>query len=106
MIEIEEKTINVEFEVIAILEGNKRLKLKKINFPSTVSLVDEEVSIMMYYLVDERKAPELKDMEFEAVLNYSKRNREDSTINIQVQPMPKYLEQVRIEPQTLKLKYE
>ncbi len=106
LISIEEKTINVEFEVIAFLEGNKRLKLKKINFPTTVILEDEDVSMMMYYLVDERKAPDLKDMEFEAVLNYSKRNREDSTITIQVQPMPKYLEQVRVEPQILKLKYE
>lgn len=106
LISIEEKTINVEIEVVAFLEGNKRLKLKKINFPKTVTLENEEVSMMMFYLVDERKSPELKDMEFEAVLNYSKRNREDSTISIQVQPMPKFLEQVRIEPQTLKLKYE
>ena len=106
LISIEEKTINVELEVVGFLEGNKRLKLKKINFPKTVNLVDEEVSMMMYYLVDERKALELKDMEFEAVLNYSKRNREDSTITIRVQPMPNYLEQVRVEPQILKLKYE
>lgn len=106
LISIEEKTVNVEIEVVAFLEGNKRLKLKKINFPKTVTLENEEVSMMMFYLVDERKSPELKDMEFEAVLNYSKRNREDSTISIQVQPMPKFLEQVRIEPQTLKLKYE
>lgn len=106
LISIEEKTVTVEIDVVAFLEGNKRLKLKKINFPNAVTLENEEVSMMMFYLVDERKSPELKDMEFEAVLNYSKRNREDSTISIQVQPMPKYLEQVRIEPQFLKLKYE
>lgn len=106
LISIEEKTITIQFEVIAFLEGNKRLKLTKINFPRTVSLEDEEVSMMMYYLVDERKASQLKDMEFEAVLDYSRRNREDSTIIIQVKPMPDYLEQVRVEPQILKLKYE
>ena len=106
LISIEEKTLIVDFEVVAFLEGNKRLQLKKINFPKNVTLENEEISMMMYYLVDERKSSELKDMEFEAVLNYSKRNREDSTISIQVQPMPKYLEQVRVEPQILKLKYE
>jgi YbbR domain-containing protein len=106
LINIEEKSITIQFEVIAFLEGNKRLKLTKINFPRTVTLEDEEVSLMMYYLVDERKAPQLKDMEFEAVLNYSKRNREDSTILIKVKPMPDYLEQVRVEPQFIKLKYE
>ncbi len=106
LISIEEETVTIQFEVIAFLEGNKRLKLTKINFPRTVTLEDEEVSMMMYYLVDERKASELKDMEFEAVLDYSKRNREDSTITIQVKPMPNYLEQVRVEPQLIKLKYE
>ena len=106
LISIEEKSVIIQFEVIAFLEGNKRLKITKINFPRTVTLEDEEVSLMMYYLVDERKAPQLKDMEFEAVLDYSKRNREDSTIMIRVKPMPDYLEQVRVEPQLIKLKYE
>ena len=106
LISVEEKSVTIQFEIIAFLEGNKRLKLTKINFPRTISLEDEEVSLMMYYLVDERKAPQLKDMEFEAVLDYSKRNREDSTIQIRVKPMPDYLEQVRVEPQLIKLKYE
>ena len=106
LISIEEKSVIIQFEVIAFLEGNKRLKITKINFPRTVTLEDEEVSLMMYYLVDERKAPQLKDMEFEAVLDYSRRNREDSTIMIRVKPMPDYLEQVRVEPQLIKLKYE
>ena len=106
LISVEEKSVTIQFEVIAFLEGNKRLKLTKINFPRTVTLEDEDVSLMMYYLVDERKATQLKDMEFEAVLDYSKRNREDSTILIKVKPMPDYLEQVRVEPQLIKLKYE
>ncbi len=106
LISIEEKTVSIQFEVVAFLEGNKRLKLTKINFPRTVTLEDEEVSMMMFYLVDERNAPKLKDMEFEAVLDYSRRNREDSTITIQVKPMPDFLEQVRVEPQLIKLKYE
>lgn len=106
LISIEEKTVTIQFEVVAFLEGNKRLKLTKINFPRTVTLEDEEVSMMMYYLVDERNAPQLKDMEFEAVLDYSKRNREDSTITIRVKPMPDYLEEVRVEPPLIKLKYE
>lgn len=106
LISIEEKTVTIQFEVVAFLEGNKRLKLTKINFPRSVTLEDEEVSMMMYYLVDERNSPQLKDMEFEAVLDYSKRNREDSTITIRVKPMPDYLEEVRVEPPLLKLKYE
>ncbi|PZX59724.1 hypothetical protein LV84_00933 [Algoriphagus ratkowskyi] len=106
LVEIEQEKISVKFEVIEFLEGNKRLKIKKLNFPNTVSLVDEDVAIKISYLVDERKSSELKELEFEAILDYSKRNREDSTITVQVKPMPVFLEQVVAEPAILKLKYE
>lgn len=103
---LKQNSIKVQFDVVAFLNGNKRLKVKKLNFPRTVTMENEEVVIMIYYLVDERKSDELKDLEFEAILNYSKRNREDSTITVTVEPMPSYIEQVRIEPSTIKLKYE
>ncbi len=106
LISIREEAVIVEFEVVTLLEGNKRLKLKKLNFPKSVTIPDEDLSFMAYYLVDERKAPELKDMEFEAILDYTKRDREDSTLYVQVNPLPKYLEQIRIEPPLVKLKYE
>ncbi|SIO22122.1 YbbR-like domain-containing protein [Algoriphagus halophilus] len=100
------ESIQVQFDVVSILEGNKRLKVKKINFPRTVTMEDEEVKIMIYYKVDERKASELNEIEFDAILNYSQRNKEDSTITVKVEPMPSYLEEVRVEPATIKLKYE
>lgn len=106
VISLVEDQINVQFEVISFLEGNKRLKVKKINFPRTVTMENEEVTIMMSYLVDGREVNELKDLEFEAILDYSKRNREDSTINVVVKPMPDYLEQVKVTPEIIKLKYE
>ena len=106
LLSIKEEFVNVEFEVAILLEGNKRLKLRKINFPKSVSISNEQVSFMAFYLVDEKKAPELKDMEFEAVLDYSKRDKEDSTLFVLMSPNPKYLEQVRIEPPLIKLKYE
>lgn len=106
LVQIEEKGIRVKFEVIQFLEGNKRLKIKKINFPASVTLESEEVTIMISYLVDQRKSSELKDQEFEAVLDYYKRNKEDSTLTVQVRPMPDYLERVVAEPAILKLKYE
>ncbi|MFC5627079.1 CdaR family protein [Algoriphagus winogradskyi] len=103
---LEVENIQVKFDVVEFLEGNKRLKIKKLNFPKSVSLQNEEVVIMISYLVDERKSSELKDLEFEAILDYYKRNKEDSTITVQVKPMPDYLEQVVAQPEILKLKYE
>lgn len=102
---LETEEIKIELEVVAFLEGNKRLKLKKVNFPRSVNLEEEEPIVMMYYLVDERKTDQLKDLEFEAVLNYSRRNKEDSTISIQVSPLPEFLDQVRVEPSSFKLIY-
>jgi hypothetical protein len=97
--------VTVTFDVIAFLEGNKRLKIRKLNFPKSVSLSNEEVSIVMDYLIDERSVEDLKEMEFEAILNYSKRNKVDSTITIEVRPMPKFLDQIRISPSIVKLRY-
>lgn len=106
LVQVEEKEIQVNFKVIAFLEGNKRLKINKLHFPKSVTLADEGVVIMISYLVDERKVNELKNMEFEAVLDYYKRNKEDSTIEVRVKPMPDYLDKVVTNPAILKLKYE
>jgi YbbR domain-containing protein len=106
LVSSKEETVTVTFDIIAFLEGNKRLKIKKLNFPKSVSLSNEEVSIVMDYLIDERSVEDLKEMEFEAILNYSKRNKADSTITIEVRPMPKFLDQIRISPSIVKLRYE
>lgn len=104
-VELEIPEIKVSFSVVNFLEGNKRLKVKKINFPRTVSLEDEEITPVMTYLVDERFVDELKELEFEAVLDYSKRNRSDSTLSIQVSPSPKYIKGIKVEPEKIRLKY-
>ena len=61
---------------------------------------------MMYYLIDERKVEELKTIDFEAVLNYANRNKQDSTIEVVIRPRSSILENVRIEPSIFRLKYE
>lgn len=106
LIQVEQPEVEVSFEIIRYLEGNKRLKVKKINFPRSVTLENEEITPMMTYLVDEKKVGELKDMEFEAILNYSTRNREDSTIILSVSPKPSYLKDLKIDPPLIKLKYD
>ncbi|RIW16204.1 YbbR-like domain-containing protein [Algoriphagus lacus] len=106
LIQLQEKSVQVSFSVVKFLQGNKRLKVKKINFPRTVTLENEEITPMITYLVDERKVAELKDMEFEAILDYGKRNREDSTLAIVVKPNPKYIKEIKVEPALVKLKYE
>lgn len=103
---IEEQSVHVRFDVFQMLEGNKRLKLKKTNFPRNVGLVEEPTTIIMTYLIDERKVAELKNFEFEADVNFSKRDREDSTVAVEVDPKPSFLENVQFVPQILKLKYD
>lgn len=102
---LDEESVHVKFDVYQMLEGNKRLKIKKLNFPNNVSLA-EEPSIVMRYRIDERKVQDLSNFEFEAILNYYNRNRSDSTVEIQVNPKPAFLENLEIEPSALKLKYE
>lgn len=103
---MEEESVKIKFDVVQFLEGNKRLRVVKTNFPDNVDLVQEPNTVMMYYLIDERKVNELKGIEFEAILNFSNRNRQDSTVNIQVRPKPTFLENVRLEPEVFRLKYD
>jgi hypothetical protein len=106
VVSLEEESVEVSFTVIQFLEGNKRLKVKKINFPRTVTLQNEEITPMITYLVDGSKVTELKDIEFDAVLDYRKRNKEDSTIAIEVRPNPSFIKEIIVEPAFVKLKYE
>jgi hypothetical protein len=106
LIQLKQKEIQVSFSVLTYLEGNKRLKIKKLNFPNTVSLTNEELVPVLTYLIEEANLPQLKDLEFEAILDYRKRNRADSTIQIEINPNPNFLKEVRISPPQIKLKYE
>ena len=106
ILRLQDQEIQVSFSVVQYLEGNKRLKLKKVNFPKSVSLEKEDLMPVITYLIDGSKVTQLKDMEFEAVLDYAKRDKEDSTIEIVVRPSPSYLKEVKVEPSIVKLKYE
>jgi hypothetical protein len=106
LIQIEQPEVEVSFSIVRYLEGNKRLKIRKLNFPRQVDIEGEALIPMLSYLVDERKVGELKDMEFEALIDYRKRNRQDSTISLTLSPRPSYLKDIKIEPAQVKLNYE
>jgi hypothetical protein len=98
--------VRVSFTVVRFMEGNKRLKVKKLNFPKSVTIENENLTPVMTYLVDERRVNELKDIEFEAILDYGKRNRADSTLIIRVKPTPEFIKEINVSPESIKLKYE
>jgi len=106
LIQVLQQELEVSFETIRYLEGNKRLKVKMINFPRNVTLENEEVIPVASYLIDERKVGELKDLEFEALIDYRNRTKEDSTISIVLNPKPSFLREITIEPPKIKLKYD
>ena len=106
LVQLKQKEIQVSFSVLTYLEGNKRLKIRKVNFPNTVSLPNEELVPVLSYLIEEANLPQLKDLKFEAILDYRKRNRADSTLQLEVSPNPNFLKEVRISPPQIKLKYE
>ena len=106
LVQLKQKEIQVSFSVLTYLEGNKRLKIRKVNFPATVSLPNEDLVPVLSYLIEEANLPQLKDLKFEAILDYRKRNRADSTLQLEVSPNPNFLKEVRISPPQIKLKYE
>lgn len=105
-ITVDPKTIKVSFEVIAFIEGNKRVKLEKTHFPKNVSLDNDINTVLMKYRVDERNVEDLKALELTGILNYRHRNKEDSSIQVELANLPPYIRSVEIEPNTFKLVYE
>jgi hypothetical protein len=106
LVQLKQNEIQVSFSTVTYLEGTKRLKIKKLNFPAKVALANEELIPVLSYLIQEADLAKLKDLEFEAILDYRSRNRADSTLQIQVSPNPKFLKEVKISPPQLKLSYE
>ena len=106
LVQLKQTEIQVNFSIVTYLEGNKRLKIKKLNFPTNVTLANEELIPVLSYLIQEADLTKLKDLEFEAILDYRSRNRADSTLQIQVSPNPNFLKEVKITPPQLKLRYE
>jgi hypothetical protein len=106
LVQLKQTEIQVSFSIVTYLEGNKRLKIKKLNFPANVKLTNEELIPVLSYLIQEADLPQLKDLEFEAILDYRNRNRADSTLQIKVSPNPKFLKEVKITPTQFKLRYE
>lgn len=103
---LEEKEVNVAFEVVEFLAGQKALKVRKLNFPSSVALAGGDSIVVIQYLLDERQTEAFSELQLEAVLNYNNRNREDSTISVRLSRNPVYLDSVRFIPDTFKLVYE
>lgn len=106
LVQLNTTEIQVSFSVLTYLEGNKRIKVTKRNFPSKVSLFNEDEIPVLNYLILASDLPKLQELEFEGILDYKNRNREDSTITLRVVPNPKFLKNVRITPTKLTLKYE
>ena len=104
---LEEETVQIDFEVVEFKEGSVRLNLQRKFFPARVSVEQEDISsVMFFYLVDERHEEELEKLDLQAELNYHNRNREDSTVSVSLNVIPKYLEPKAFVPEKFKLIYE
>ncbi|AWW31288.1 YbbR-like domain-containing protein [Echinicola strongylocentroti] len=105
-VSVSPKTIHVKFSVVAFLEGNKRVMLRKVNFPENVRLDNEINSVLMSYRVDERKVEVLRELDLVGVLDYRNRNIEDSTVTVEINDLPDYIKNIDTEPHTFNLSYE
>lgn len=104
---LDEESVLISFDVVEYLEGSKDLKITKRYFPSNVTIADEDASVKLTYLVDERKVEDLEKINLEAVLNYNNRNREDSTVAVTLNTSPPpYLENIAFEPPIFDLIYD
>ncbi|WP_215225178.1 YbbR-like domain-containing protein [Echinicola shivajiensis] len=103
---LEPKSVQVKFDLVEFIEGNKRISVEQKNFPKNVSIEQEINSILLNYRVDERRVGDLQEVELEGIIDYYQRNKDDSTVRIEIPDLPDYIESIAFEPNTFKLKYE
>jgi len=101
-----EEEVEVRFDVVEFLAGQRVVKLRKANFPANVDIAGRDSIVVMQYLLDERQTQAFSELDLEAVVNYNSRNREDSTVTVTLRRIPAYLDSVRFIPDALKLQYE
>lgn len=103
---IAEQEVDVSFEVVEFLAGQRVVRIRELNFPASVSLASRDSIVVMQYLLDERQTQAFADLELEAIVNYNTRSREDSTVTVTLRQVPAYLDSVRFIPDVFKLEYE
>jgi len=103
---LDEESVLVSFEVVEFVEGKKTLEIQKTFLPSNVKIEPDVSAVNMFYLLDERKVADFEKLDLKAILSYNNRNREDSTVSVNLSADPSYLEVIGFEPATFKLIYE
>ncbi len=105
-ISLDPKSVHVKFDLVEFIEGNKRIPVEQKNFPNNVSIDGEIKSILLNYRVDERRVSDLQEIELVGIIDYYQRNKDDSTVQIEIPDLPDYIESIAFEPNTFKLNYE
>ncbi|UCS95116.1 YbbR-like domain-containing protein [Echinicola marina] len=105
-IHLDPNSAQVKFDLIEFIEGNKRIPIQQKNFPNNVSIDSEIKSILLNYRVDERRVKDLQELELIGIIDYYHRNKDDSTVQIEIPNLPDYIESIVFEPNSFQLKYE
>lgn len=105
-LQLEEQAVQVIFEVVEFIEGTLELPITKRYFPASVSIAENQNTVRLAYLLDERELEAFQKLDLEAILNYNNRNGEDSTVEVSLKRIPPYLEIVAFDPPNFNLIYE
>ena len=98
----EQNTVNVQFEVVELLEGSQRIKLRRVNFPEGIYTDPADSSINITYNIREDDVKQLKTLTLEAILDFEL-IKEDSILRPKLRRKPAFLENVQFERNTFQV---
>lgn len=98
-------TINLVFGVEKFVKQSESVPLKTQNFPENGKAYIEKNNVTVEFLVGESKSEETTPENFEAVVDFKKMNKADSTINPKLISYPNYIQEVSLDTTKVKVRF-
>lgn len=105
-IQVAPDRIQVSFEVARFIQASKLVKVRPLNFPADSSVWLADSTGVVSFTIREDRLPKVQDALFELVADYRSRNRQDSTVALRLIEYPAFIDEVRLETETIPLEYE
>ena len=104
-IQVEPDQVQVRFEVAHFTRATREVPIRPVNFPADSSVYLSDTIATVSFKVRDEYLPQAERERFELIADYRRLNPQDSTLTLTVEEIPAIFNDVKVETETIKLKY-
>ncbi|EMR02232.1 YbbR-like domain-containing protein [Cesiribacter andamanensis] len=105
IVEVVPDQVQISFDVQEFVRLGRQVPIRPQNFPLTGSLQLQDSVVRISFWISRANAEQLAPGSFAIVADYNAFNQADSTIALRVASAPAPVERIRLEPETVKVRY-